>query len=73
VPLWDVEQRVFFPHDGRTGNLLTTIKEHYLRKIERFPESEANAVIMNYFRLPAQDQQATLDFLRSLQVRRKSL
>jgi CxxC motif-containing protein (DUF1111 family) len=66
TPLWGVGQRLFFLHDGRTSDLLAAIKEHFSPKREPFPPSEANAVVSNFARLPPADQQAILDFLRSL-------
>jgi len=66
APLWGLGQRLFFLHDGRTNDLLVAINEHYSRRSEDYPPSEANAVIQNFQRLPVPDQQAILDFLRSL-------
>jgi len=66
VPLWGVGQRLFFLHDGRTSDLLAAIKEHFSPKSATYQASEANAVVPNFVRLPVADQQAVLDFLRSL-------
>ncbi|MGI8569494.1 MAG: di-heme oxidoredictase family protein [Methylocella sp.] len=66
VPLWGVGQRLFFLHDGRTSDLLAAIKDHFSPKTASFPASEANAVASNFVRLPVADQQAILDFVRSL-------
>jgi CxxC motif-containing protein (DUF1111 family) len=60
APLWGVGQRVFFLHDGRTANLLEAIRAH------KSPGSEANMVIEHFNRLSSQEQQAIIDFLRSL-------
>jgi CxxC motif-containing protein (DUF1111 family) len=60
APLWGVGQRLFFLHDGRTADLLNAIQQH------SSPGSEANAVIRKFNGLSADDQQALLDFLRSL-------
>jgi CxxC motif-containing protein (DUF1111 family) len=60
APLWGVGQRIFFLHDGRTSNLLDAIRDH------RSPGSEANKVVEHFNRLSPQEQQAILDFLRSL-------
>jgi CxxC motif-containing protein (DUF1111 family) len=60
APLWGVGQRVFFLHDGRTSNLVEAIAEH------RSPGSEANGVIARFERLPLQEKQDVIDFLRSL-------
>jgi CxxC motif-containing protein (DUF1111 family) len=66
APLWGVGQRIFFLHDGRTSDLLIAIKEHASRRSEAYPESEANAVVARFLALRQTDQQAILDFLRSL-------
>ncbi|HXW54904.1 MAG TPA: di-heme oxidoredictase family protein [Candidatus Cybelea sp.] len=60
APLWGVGQRIFFLHDGRTTNLLEAIEDH------QSPGSEANRVIERFRKLPAQEQQDILNFLRSL-------
>jgi Di-haem oxidoreductase, putative peroxidase len=65
-PLWGVGQRLFFLHDGRTGDLLQAILAHRSPFSAQFPASEANAVINNFQGLTVADQQAILDFLRSL-------
>jgi CxxC motif-containing protein (DUF1111 family) len=77
--LWGVGQRIFFLHDGRAtpdnGGLLTAILAHRsrgncsqdtLNSDGTACASEANAVIEKFGRLRASDQQAILDFLRSL-------
>jgi CxxC motif-containing protein (DUF1111 family) len=60
APLWGVGQRIFFLHDGRTNDLNVAIEQH------ASDGSEANAVIQNYNMLGSADQQALLNFLRSL-------
>jgi Di-haem oxidoreductase, putative peroxidase len=60
APLWGVGQRIFFLHDGRTNDLEVAIAQHASRG------SEANQVIQNYNALAGSDQQALLNFLRSL-------
>jgi CxxC motif-containing protein (DUF1111 family) len=60
TPLWGVGQRLFFLHDGRTGDLLEAIRAH------RSDGSEANAVIKAFNDLQVADKQAILNFLRSL-------
>jgi CxxC motif-containing protein (DUF1111 family) len=60
APLWGVGQRVFFLHDGRTSSLVEAIEEH------QSPGSEANRVIERFHRLPTQEQQDVINFLRSL-------
>jgi CxxC motif-containing protein (DUF1111 family) len=60
APLWGLGQRIFFLHDGRTSNLLTAIADH------RSNGSEATQVAENFASLSAGQQQAVLNFLRSL-------
>jgi CxxC motif-containing protein (DUF1111 family) len=60
APLWGVGQRIFFMHDGRTNNLVTAIEDH------ASSGSEANTVIQNFNMLSTANQQALIDFLRSL-------
>src|SRR5262249_39805349 len=60
APLWGIGQRLFFLHDGRTSDLVTAIDDH------ASAGSEANTVIANWKTLSTADQQAILDFLRSL-------
>jgi CxxC motif-containing protein (DUF1111 family) len=60
APLWGAGQRAFFLHDGRADNLVEAIRAHKSRG------SEANKVIDQFDRLHVQDQQAIVDFLRSL-------
>lgn len=60
APLWGIGQRVFFLHDGRTSNLVDAIRAH------KGEGSEANKVIENFNTLKTEEQQAIIDFLRSL-------
>jgi CxxC motif-containing protein (DUF1111 family) len=60
APLWGIGQRIFFLHDGRTNNLVTAIEQH------ASSGSEANQVIENFNMLSTNDQQALVNFLRSL-------
>jgi CxxC motif-containing protein (DUF1111 family) len=60
TPLWGVGQRIFFLHDGRTTDLLQAIQAH------SSAGSEANSVVKAFNKLSVTDQQAVLDFLRSL-------
>jgi CxxC motif-containing protein (DUF1111 family) len=60
APLWGLGQRIFLLHDGRTSNLSEAIAQHASQG------SEANAVVDNFQDLSNQQQQAVLDFLRSL-------
>ena len=73
TPLWGVGQRIFFIHDGRTSDLLEAILAHDSAQGSldsgtgtSFPPSEAQAVIAAFRNLSGRDQQAILDFLRSL-------
>ena len=66
APLWGLGQRVFFLHDGRTNNLLTTIQAHRSNANGTYPASEANAVIDRFNALSATAKQNMLNFLRSL-------
>lgn len=71
TPLWGVGQRIFFLHDGRTNDLLQAILLHQSgggRSVtgQAFPPSEANGVVRNFRSLNVNDQQAILNFLRSL-------
>jgi CxxC motif-containing protein (DUF1111 family) len=60
APLWGVGQRLFFLHDGRTNDLLAAILAH------RSKGSEANQVIAKFDGLSDADEQAILDYLRTL-------
>jgi CxxC motif-containing protein (DUF1111 family) len=60
APLWGLGKRVFFLHDGRTRDLVQAIEAH------RSNGSEANMIVERFNELPAADQQAIIDFLRSL-------
>jgi hypothetical protein len=78
TPLWGAGQRRFFLHDGRTDDLLQAIEEHASAGMECgdatsspgaepcYGPSEANQVVSRFRTLPAADQQAVLDFVRSL-------
>jgi len=68
APLWGLGQRIFFLHDGRTKDLEVAIRAHSSDSDRNspFPDSEANAVVRNYFNLSNSEQQAVLNFLRSL-------
>jgi CxxC motif-containing protein (DUF1111 family) len=60
APLWGTGERLFFLHDGRAADLVHAIRDHV------GPGSEANRVVGHFLRLPVQDQQNVIDFLRSL-------
>jgi CxxC motif-containing protein (DUF1111 family) len=66
TPLWGVGQRIFFMHDGRTADLLRAIQEHHSEATSQYPASEANEVVHKFNSLQEKEQQAILDFLRSL-------
>ena len=66
TPLWGVGQRIFFLHDGRTADLLRAIRDHFSPATSTYPASEANGVVRKFNKLSPADQQAILDFLRSL-------
>ena len=66
APLWGLGQRLFFMHDGRTGDLAQAIELHASRGNSKYAPSEANAVIGLYHGLSASDAQDLLNFLRSL-------
>ncbi len=60
APLWGLGQRIFLLHDGRTTDLLMAIEAHASNG------SEANTVEQNFDNLSPSQQQALLNFLRSL-------
>ncbi len=60
APLWGLGERLFFLHDGRSSNLLETIRAH------AGTGSEANTVIDDFNALSSSQKQDTLNFLRSL-------
>jgi CxxC motif-containing protein (DUF1111 family) len=66
APLWGLGQRLFFLHDGRETDLLRVIADHASNANSQFQASEANQVIQNFNNLSNSDQQAILNFLRSL-------
>jgi CxxC motif-containing protein (DUF1111 family) len=60
APLWGVGQRIFFLHDGRETSIVQAIEDH------ASSGSEATTVVENFNALSAANQQAIVDFLRSL-------
>jgi CxxC motif-containing protein (DUF1111 family) len=60
APLWGAGQRLFFLHDGRTNDIYQAIQQH------ASDGSEANSVIRSFNQLSISDQQAVVNFLRSL-------
>jgi len=65
-PLWNVGQRYWFLHDGRTNNIVTAIEDHYCTGNSQYPNSEANQVVNKFNGLSSQNQQDLINFLRSL-------
>jgi CxxC motif-containing protein (DUF1111 family) len=72
-PLWNVGQRYYFMHDGRTSNIVTAIEEHALAVTGEtctgsgtYPASEASAVVAAFNKLSPTNQQDLVNFLRSL-------
>jgi CxxC motif-containing protein (DUF1111 family) len=65
APLWGLGQRVFFLHDGRTSDLLTTIQAHASGSSRTNNASEANLVVANFNNLREAQKQDVLNFLRS--------
>jgi CxxC motif-containing protein (DUF1111 family) len=66
APLWGLGQRLFFLHDGRTNNLIQTIKDHCIAPASGTAASEACAVVTKFNSLTVTQQQDLLNFLRSL-------
>ena len=60
APLWGLGQRLYFMHDGRTGDLIQAIEAHSSNG------SEATMVIRQYSKLKSSQVQDLLNFLRSL-------
>ena len=73
-PLWGVGRRIFFLHDGRTSNLVDAIQAHQSvaappvpgQQLPALTPSEANTTVEMFNHLTVSDQQAVIDFLRSL-------
>jgi CxxC motif-containing protein (DUF1111 family) len=60
APLWGLGQRMFFLHDGRTSDLVVAIQAH------QSAGSGASVTVSNLANQSGANQQAVLDFLRSL-------
>ena len=60
APLWGLGQRMFFLHDGRTSDLVVAIQDH------QSSGSGASVTVSNLANQSGANQQAVLDFLRSL-------
>ena len=77
APLWGLGQRIFFLHDGRTSDLLTTIQAHKSggpfgsSGLFSPAPSEANGVINLFNSLTEPQKQDVLNFLRSLSLDQK--
>jgi len=75
-PLWNVGQRYWFMHDGRTSNIVTAIEDHADNSASftdpvctgngSYQASEADTVIQNFNTLSKENQQDLINFLRSL-------
>src|ERR1051326_3209850 len=65
-PLWNVGQRYFFLHDGRTTDMVQAIQDHFCAANSKYQASEANAVVTAFNALSQTNQQDLVDFLRSL-------
>jgi hypothetical protein len=79
TPLWGLGQRLFFLHDGRTGDLNVAIQDHFSRRFSdggdnpakdfhsyTYQPSEANEVVERFNALSEAEKQAIFDFLRAL-------
>jgi CxxC motif-containing protein (DUF1111 family) len=66
APLWGIGQRLWFLHDGRTGDIVTAIEDHYSLGNSTYPASEANQSVVNFNKLSKTNQQDLVDFVRSL-------
>jgi CxxC motif-containing protein (DUF1111 family) len=70
APLWGAGQRLFFLHDGRDSDIKQAILDHCptasATASGNIPASEACGVINNFNNLTGTNQQAILNFLRSL-------
>jgi CxxC motif-containing protein (DUF1111 family) len=65
-PLWNVGQRIWFMHDGRTSDLVQAIQDHNCAANTVYPASEANGTVNNFNHLSPSNQQDLINFLRSL-------
>ena len=74
-PLWNLGQRIWFMHDGRTKDLVTAIEDHADPVVPcpgAYPASEANAVVnafsglANMSGVDGTAQQDLVNFLRTL-------
>ncbi len=65
APLWELAQRIFFLHDGRTTDRVEAIRSDRSAGNRRFGPSQANRVIDRYDELGELDKQDLMSFLRS--------
>jgi CxxC motif-containing protein (DUF1111 family) len=65
-PLWNVGQRYFFLHDGRTSDIVQAVQDHFCAGNSTYQASEANAVVNAFNALSVSNQQDLINFLRSL-------
>ncbi|MBL8213373.1 MAG: thiol oxidoreductase [Bryobacterales bacterium] len=66
APLWGLGKRIFFLHDGRSKDLVETIRMHGGQGSDRYQPSEATGAVQRFNELTSAQQQALLAFLRSL-------
>jgi len=66
APLWGLGQRLFFLHDGRSGDLIDAINQHASGTQRQGNASEANGVVNAFNNLSERQKQDLLNFLRSL-------
>jgi CxxC motif-containing protein (DUF1111 family) len=66
APLWNVGQRKFFLHDGRTTDIVQAVEAHFCTAKQGYGPSEANAVINAFNALTQGNQVAIITWLRNL-------
>jgi CxxC motif-containing protein (DUF1111 family) len=66
APLWGAGQRVFFMHEGKRTDIVQAIEDHFCAAGVQYGASEANAVVTAFNSLTKANQQAIVNFLRSL-------
>ena len=66
APLWGAAQRIFFMHDGGSPDIVQAIERHFCPADGTYPASEANAVVTAFNTLTKANQQAIVNFLRTL-------
>jgi CxxC motif-containing protein (DUF1111 family) len=65
-PLWGAGERHFFLHDGRETNIFAAVQDHSCPAESGYQASEANTVLQRFNALSTAQQQAVVDFLRTL-------